>query len=48
MVTGKFEQMLETVRAVSKLGMEVCVTLGQLSDIEARKLKRGGSDRLQS
>src|SRR6478752_9626712 len=26
----KFEQMLETVRAVSKLGMEVCVTLGQL------------------
>src|SRR5215475_3915560 len=30
----KFEQMLETVRAVSKLGMEVCVTLGQLSDAE--------------
>ena len=38
----KFEQMLETVRAVSKLGMEVCVTLGQLSDIEARKLKEAG------
>jgi biotin synthase len=38
----KFDQMLETVRAVSKLGMEVCVTLGQLSDIEARKLKEAG------
>jgi biotin synthase len=38
----KFDQMLETVRAVSKLGMEVCVTLGQLSDTEARKLKEAG------
>ena len=38
----KFEQMLETVRAVSKLGMEVCVTLGQLSDVEARRLKEAG------
>ena len=38
----KFEQMLETVRAVSELGMEVCVTLGQLSDTEARKLKAAG------
>jgi biotin synthase len=38
----KFEQMLETVRAVSKLGMEVCVTLGQLSDAEAQKLKEAG------
>jgi biotin synthase len=38
----KFAQMLETVRAVSKLGMEVCVTLGQLSDAEARKLKEAG------
>jgi biotin synthase len=38
----KFEQMLETVRAVSKLGMEVCVTLGQLSDAEAKKLKEAG------
>ncbi len=38
----KFEQMLETIRAVSKLGMEVCVTLGQLSDKEALKLKEAG------
>jgi biotin synthase len=34
--------MLETVRAVSKLGMEVCVTLGQLGDTEARKLREAG------
>jgi biotin synthase len=27
---------------VSKLGMEVCVTLGKLSDTEARKLKEAG------
>ena len=38
----KFETMLETVREVSKLGMEVCVTLAQLGDIEARKLKEAG------
>jgi len=38
----KFEQMLETVREVSKLGMEVCVTLGQLGDAEARQLKEAG------
>ena len=39
---GKFETMLETVREVGKLGMEVCVTLGQLGDNEARKLKEAG------
>jgi biotin synthase len=39
---AKFEQMLETVREVGKLGMEVCVTLGQLGDIEARKLREAG------
>src|SRR5689334_13896097 len=33
---AKFEQMLGTIREVSKLGMEVCVTLGQLGDAEAR------------
>jgi biotin synthase len=38
----KFEQILQTIRAVSKLGMEVCVTLGQLSDTEAQKLKEAG------
>jgi biotin synthase len=39
---AKFEQVLEIVRAVSQLGMEVCVTLGQLSLSEARKLKEAG------
>ena len=39
---AKFEQVLETIREVSKLGMEVCVTLGQLSLAEARKLKDAG------
>src|SRR4051794_17718292 len=38
----RFEQVLETIREVSQLGMEVCVTLGQLSDLEARKLKEAG------
>lgn len=38
----KFEQMVETVREVSRLGMEVCVTLGQLGDEEAKELKQAG------
>ncbi len=38
----RFESVLETIREVSKLGMEVCVTLGQLNDGEARKLKEAG------
>jgi biotin synthase len=40
--TPKFEQVLETVREVSQLGMEVCVTLGQIGAVEARKLKAAG------
>jgi biotin synthase len=39
---AKFEQVLETVREVSKLGMEVCVTLGNLTDSAARQLKEAG------
>jgi len=38
----KFEQVLEIVRGVSQLGMEVCVTLGQLGRDEAWKLKEAG------
>jgi len=38
----KFETILEIVRKVSKLGMEVCVTLGQLGDREAERLKEAG------
>jgi biotin synthase len=40
--TSKFEQVLETIRQVSTLGMEVCVTLGELGETEARKLKEAG------
>jgi biotin synthase len=40
--TPKFEQVLETVREVSQLGMEVCVTLGQIGSSEAHKLKEAG------
>jgi biotin synthase len=40
--TEKFDQVLETVREVSQLGMEVCVTFGQIGLSEARKLKAAG------
>jgi biotin synthase len=40
--TPAFESVLETVREVSKLGLEVCVTLGQLSDRAAQQLKEAG------
>ena len=40
--TEKFEQVLGLVREVSQLGMEVCVTLGQLSGPEAAQLKEAG------
>jgi biotin synthase len=40
--TAKFEQVLKTVREVSQLGMEVCVTLGEIGPEEARKLKAAG------
>ena len=34
--------MLEIVREVSQLGMEICVTLGEIGSVEARKLKAAG------
>src|SRR5215469_10857054 len=37
--SDKFERVLEIVRAVAELGMEVCVTLGEIGPSEARKLK---------
>ena len=40
--TQRFEQVLDIVRDVSKLGMEVCVTLGELGPSEAEKLKEAG------
>jgi biotin synthase len=38
----KFDRVLEIVREVSQLGMEVCVTLGEIGSVEARKLKAAG------
>jgi biotin synthase len=38
----KLEHVLEIVREVSQLGMEVCVTLGEIGPVEARKLKAAG------
>jgi biotin synthase len=38
----KFERVLEIVREVSRLNMEVCVTLGEIGPVEARKLKTAG------
>ena len=40
--TQAFDSVLETIREVSKLGMEVCVTLGQLTDTAAQQLKEAG------
>ncbi len=40
--TQRFEQVLDIVRDVSQLGMEVCVTLGELGPDEAVALKEAG------
>ncbi len=37
-----FEQVLEMVRSVRALGMEACVTLGMLTDEQARRLRDAG------
>ena len=39
---AKFEQVLDIIQNVSRLGMEVCVTLGHLGLSEAKKLKAAG------
>ena len=40
--TDRFEKVLDIVRDVSRLGMEVCVTLGELGAEEAAQLKEAG------
>lgn len=40
--TEKFDQVLDIVRDVSTLGMEVCVTLGELGPKEAEQLREAG------
>jgi len=37
-----FDRVLDMVKGVSSLGMEVCCTLGMLTDEQARKLKEAG------
>ncbi len=39
---GEFEQVLAAVRAVKKLGLEVCVTLGMLTPQQAERLRQAG------
>ncbi len=39
---NQFEQILEMVRQVANLGMEVCCTLGMLKPHQARRLKEAG------
>ena len=38
----EFDAVLELVRGVNSLGMEVCCTLGMLTDDQARRLKQAG------
>lgn len=40
--TKRFDQVLDIVKEVSALGMEVCTTLGELGETEAEKLKEAG------
>ncbi len=40
--TDRFEKVLDIVKDVSSLGMEVCVTLGELGAQEAEQLKEAG------
>lgn len=40
--TKRFDQVVDIVRSVSSLGMEVCVTLGELGEEEAIVLKEAG------
>lgn len=42
MGTPKFEQVLDIVRAVAALKLEVCVTLGEIGSAEAEALKEAG------
>lgn len=41
---GDLDQVLEMVRAVKALGMEACVTLGLLTELQAARLKSAGLD----
>jgi biotin synthase len=38
----QFDRVLDMVRVVRELGMEACVTLGMLTDVQARRLREAG------
>ena len=38
----EFDSIVESVRAVASLGLEVCCTLGMLTEVQAQKLKEAG------
>ncbi|MEM7146704.1 MAG: biotin synthase BioB [Verrucomicrobiota bacterium] len=40
--TKRFDEVIDIIQDVSKLGMEVCVTLGELGKTEAEKLRDAG------
>ena len=40
--TKRFDEVIDIVKSVSKLGMEVCTTLGELGPEEAKSLKDAG------
>ncbi|MEM7385087.1 MAG: biotin synthase BioB [Verrucomicrobiota bacterium] len=40
--TRRFDEVVKIIEDVSELGMEVCVTLGELGESEARRLKEAG------
>jgi biotin synthase len=39
-----FDRVIDMVREVKALGLEACVTLGMVSDVQARRLKEAGLD----
>ena len=39
---GNFDRVLEMVRGINEMGLEVCVTLGMLNPEQARRLKQAG------
>lgn len=38
----QFDQLLDTIRSVSDMGLEVCTTLGMLDEVQATQLKEAG------
>jgi biotin synthase len=40
--SGQFEQILEMVRAVDQMGLQVCCTLGMITPEQAKRLKEAG------